>query len=231
MKLRYKAVVQMRKIKKRRAAVPLTISQILQAKYHTEDKESYLILPNKKIVYKLRIVGTVINKSFYPGGDDKKDFAFLDIEDLSGTIRVKFWDSLAIKVNDTINIGDVILIIGKPKIVAESDQLFISAEIVRKLPNIVWEIYNEIESYEKLNVKPYHKAAEDSEFLEDLHSVMQKIIDVIKKHDINKPVSLDLIKRILRNTSEKVILEAISSLIESGEIYEVSNNEYKIVEG
>jgi len=222
----------MKKLKKRRAAIPLTISQILQAEYRTGDKESYLILPNKKIVYKLRIVGTVINKSFYPGSDNKKDFAFLDVEDLSGTIRVKLWGTLAIKVNDNIDVGDVVMVIGKPKKITDKDQLFISAEIIRKLSNIIWEVYNEIESYEKLNIKFHQKiTTEVTESSEDLYLVMQKIIDIIKEHDINKPVSLDLIKRILRNTSEKVILEAINSLIESGEIYEISDNEYKIVEG
>ncbi|MGQ4834594.1 MAG: OB-fold nucleic acid binding domain-containing protein [Candidatus Asgardarchaeia archaeon] len=211
---------QKKKIKKRNPAVPMTAQQIISYFKNIKSKQYNLIA-------RVRFIGTVVNKSSFIDSEDKKPFSFIDVEDLTGVIRVKAWDFVAYKVTRDIDIGDIVLVIGRVKV--SDDFLFITAELLKKLDDPIWELYNFLESNYGLNKST--KSANLNQNDVNLGDVMEKILNIIRKHDLSSPVSLGLIKEKLHGIKTELILKAINSLIENGEIYEVSENEYKIVEG
>ncbi len=212
-----------KELKKRAPAVPMSVSQIIDVFQSLGNK-----IPSDRVI-RVRLIGTVVSKSFFEGSTNKKPFCYLDVEDLTGVIRVKAWDELAQTISDKINIGDTVLVIGKVK--QSNESIFISAEIMRQLDDPIWELHNYLSSlhlHREYSSSGTASATDDSSLLGDL---IEKILFIIQENSRVSAVPLEVIEQKLPHVKKEIILKAINSLIENGEIYEVSERKYKVVEG
>ena len=136
---------------KRSPAVKLRISDIVQGKWSGK----YLELENSYIVARVRIMGTVVSKFVA----EDKSFCSITLDDSTETIRAKSWDS--IKFLENLKIGDVIDMIGKLR--EYNGEIYINAEIARKVEDPNFEVLRKLELIKKFGSKKETKAEPISE--------------------------------------------------------------------
>jgi len=204
---------------KRLTAYKVRISDILNSNYVRNDgwNPNYFLINNKK-VSRVNIIAVVVS----PLRKENNFFSF-DIDDGSGSISIRdFEEKEEIK---TINVGDVILIIGKPK--EFGSVKYIIPEIIKKIDDKKWlEVRKkELEIlFGKTTEKEKNteKEEEKQETKQEKTTPFQKVYDLIKKLDKGQGVSLEQIN--IPN-AEKII----NSLLLQGEIYEIKPGRYKLL--
>lgn len=104
---------------------------ILNGKYEKQEdwNPNYIQFNNIKI-YRVNMIGIIVDKNEVP-------YPSLILDDGFGTIRVRSFEST--DLFDDFNIGDIVLIIGKPREFAE--EKYILCENIKKLENQKWLEY------------------------------------------------------------------------------------------
>ena len=114
----------MEKSQKRQIAYKVKIKDLLIGEYvKKEGWEPSYILHNEKRITRINIIGLLIYI------DDTR----IIIDDGSGNIEARFFEE---KKKSSIDIGDVILLIGKPRM--WNDEKYIVPEIIKKVKNKDW---------------------------------------------------------------------------------------------
>ncbi len=110
----------------RRVAVKIRIGTLLSGDYEEDDSGKHVVVNGKKI-YRVNVVGTVMN--VYSGGN-----LMIVLDDGSGVVRVKFFDSFP-----EVSVGDIVRVVGK---VRKDDDIYILGETLCKItdPNeeLLW---------------------------------------------------------------------------------------------
>lgn len=201
----------MPEIRKRQIAYKIRIKDILEGKYVKEEgwNPNYIVTANEKEVSRVNIIGIVIDKQF------EFNKYVLIIDDSSGKIFVRTFNDN--KIIDKINIGEVILIIGRPR--EYNNEKFIMPEIIKKIDNKKWI------DFRRLELKPVILKREIK--YEKISNPSEKIFKLIKELDNGEGANFnDIVNKSNIKDSEKII----KILLSEGEIFQNSPGKLKVLE-
>ncbi len=203
----------------RQTAYKVWLADLLQGVYYREEGEwdpNYVLVRNMKIS-RVNIIATVVDK--YVG--EGLGHASLEIDDGSSKIQVKAWKN-DVGLIDHVNLGDLILFIGRAR--EFNGILYLTPEIVKVLPTILWGKLRKLELL-RLYGKPFIKDPDKGNSfgllesphaeLEVTHSTRKKILDIIGSAD---EVSYDMLIS-QSGLPEDEIENVVKELIKEGEVY------------
>ncbi|MEM5802088.1 MAG: OB-fold nucleic acid binding domain-containing protein [Candidatus Aenigmatarchaeota archaeon] len=230
---------------KRLPAIKVRIHDIVNGRFFKGDREnlqpSYLITSFGERISRVNVLATVIDKFI----NLNEDYATITLDDGSGSIRVKaFKDN--VKLFSEIEKGDLVLVIGKVK--EFNDEIYINAEIVRKLEDPNYELLRKVELLQRIYPKrvmveeikklseqvsmeellayakeKYNLDPEITQFILQTKNLetdyKPKILEIIKELDKGDGVEIGKLFEVL-NLPENVIEKAIDELLTIGELYE-----------
>lgn len=198
------------------SAVKMWIADFLNSKYvreADETKQNYIIISEGKTAYRVNILGTVINISL----DDN----FIIIDDGTGRVQIKSFENN--NSFSTLLIGDLVLVIGKPR---EFGEKYILPEIVKKVNNSLWfELRKkELGQVKKELIDNFEEPSVTEEFVANNDN---KILSEIKKLDEGEGANIDLVLSAVNSfASEK----EIERLLKEGEIFQTKPGRIKVLE-
>ncbi len=184
--------------RERQIAYKVRINDLFKGNYIIQEgwDPNYIDLGNLKIS-RVNIIAAVLDKEV------TDTFATLTLDDGTANITVKSFNE-DIKKVENINIGDVVLLIGRPR--EYNEQLFISIEIIKKV-NPLWAKVRKLE----LEKQPEQKIEIKQK------TPREKIINVMNSMDNPEGVDISEVLNMANiENGEKIIDE----LVKEGELYE-----------
>ncbi|MFH1592901.1 MAG: OB-fold nucleic acid binding domain-containing protein [Candidatus Woesearchaeota archaeon] len=207
-------------VQARQTAYKVWISDLISGEYRKEQGEwdpNYVLVKDKKIS-RVNVIATVLDKS----SEGDFGYAYIELDDGSGKIRVKAWKDDISLIGD-VGLGDLILFIGRVR--EFSGEIYLTPEIVKKLDNLAWaklrkieltNLYGEPSKREDVveNVQNQEKVAVES-VGNVTQTVRQKILNIIGSAD---EITYDEVVSKSGLDSEEVE-NLVKELIKEGEIY------------
>ena len=197
---------------KRQVAYKVRIKDILDGDYIKEEgwMPNYIRLIDGTKVSRVNIIGTIVLKT------DEQNYRSILIDDGSGKLPVRSFEKY--EVFDGVGIGDVVLIIGRPR---EFGEKYIVPEVIKKIEDPAW-----IE-VRKAELKKPEVGVSEEKVNGVAVSPADKIFSLIKEADKGAGVDVeDIIKKSNISEAEKII----RTLLEEGEIFELKPGIVKILE-
>ncbi len=233
----------MEAIQKRNTAYKLWISDLLNANFATTNGVSanFFRIHNKD-VHRVNFVANVIFK--FDAVD--KNYGSITIDDGSGSIRLKAWREDA-AVFDNIKVGDMVLVIGRPR--SFNNEVYINPELIRVLGDPNWELVRKLELLKdygppskisgELDVsdelsyslpKPaVQQAVVEEEVLEDVSETLrQKVLSILESSSDDKGLEVSSLIKI-SGLDEKQVESTVNDLLAEGEIFEPRKGFLKVV--
>lgn len=212
-------------IQQRQVAYKVPINALLSNQYIEQEgwNPNYIQI-NGKQVSRINLVAIVVDKQA------SSSLATLVLDDSTGVIQAKSFNEDVRKVAD-INIGDTVLIIGRPR--KFNDQKFITIEISRKI-NPAWAKVRKLELQKEFNMSStsqqgnHGSSIQSQETKQQLNQYNEKFLELIKENDDGNGADMDKIIS-SSNLKESEAHEIILELIKLGEIYEPKPNKIKIL--
>jgi|SRR3989344_5568958 len=201
----------------RQVAYKVPIAAIIKSQYVEQEgwNPNYLEIKGRH-VSRINLIAVVIDKQV------SDSLATMTLDDSTGVMQAKVFNEDTKKII-SINIGDPVLIIGKPR--KYNEQMFLALEIVRKVDPL-WikirrkELEKEFDFDEK---KPSKEASSPY-----LNRSGEKILELIKSLDADNGADInEVISK--SNMQESEAVQVIKELIKLGEIYEPQPNRIKIL--
>ena len=192
---------------RRQVACKVKIQSLVSGKYVKEEgwTPNYILTDNGVKVSRVNLLGVVVEVPM------SESFQSLIVDDGSAKISVRDFEKSGL-LNVT-NIGDVILLIGRPR--EYGGEKYIIPEIVRKISDKRWI------DVRKLELKmPEQEPVEDAEPVEE-KNVFEKIVECI--HELDKGEGVDMGEVLKIGVSE----QDVSKLLREGEIFEVKPGKLK----
>ena len=192
-------------------------------------KPSYLITPFGERISRVNLIGTVIDMFI----SEDESYGSLTLDDGSASIRAKVFGN-DVKLMKNISNGDLVLLIGKLK--EYNGEIYVAAEVVRKLEDFNHEILRKIEILKDLKEKK--RVAEEIKNLIDQMSEEELKEYVEKKYGLDEEC-LNIVRANLKVGKEidykPKILEIIASMdkgdgVEISKIFEVVDLPERIIE-
>ncbi|MFT4297692.1 MAG: OB-fold nucleic acid binding domain-containing protein [Candidatus Woesearchaeota archaeon] len=212
----------------RQTAKIASIKELLKGKYIKQEgwEPNYILTKKNEKISRTNIIGVVVTIP--------ENTQSLFIDDGTGKIEIRSFQESNIFNN--ITIGDIVLIIGRPR--AYNDEIYINAEIIKKISNKGWLEYRKKEisiknllypdkenvenSIESDSVKEYQEVpADESENLDDDDIILMKI----KELDDGSGCDIQELVELIPNSEE-----IVENLLKKGEIFEKSPGKYKVLE-
>jgi RPA family protein len=203
----------MEKQQKRQVAYKVRVKEILDGEYVKEEgwMPNYIRLIDGAKVSRVNLVGVVVLKT------EEQNYAGIIIDDGSGKIPVRNFENS--NLFDATNIGDIVLIIGRPR---EFGEKYVVPEIIKKVQDPLWIEVRKLELK-----KPELKVNDENAVKKDESNPSEVIFSLIKGEDKGDGVDVeDIIKK--SNVSEADLI--IRNLLEEGEIFELKPGRVKILE-
>ncbi|MBI2106180.1 OB-fold nucleic acid binding domain-containing protein [Candidatus Woesearchaeota archaeon] len=200
----------------RQTAFKIPIVAIIKSQFVEQEgwNPNYLEIKGNHVA-RINLIAVVIDKQV------SDSLATLTLDDSTGVIQAKVFNEDVKKVID-INIGDPVLLIGKPR--KYNEQMFLALEIIKKVDPLWIKIRRkELEKEFDFNENKSHEEANPS-----LNRSGEKILELIKSldayngADINEVISKS-------NMQESEASQLIKELIKLGEVYEPQPNKIKIL--
>jgi DNA polymerase III alpha subunit len=174
-------------------------------------------------VTRVRILGTVIDKKVFRTAG-KTDYGVLSVDDGSGyMIQVKAW-SINVTAIEKAQTGDMIDIIGR--VVHRDEEVFLTAEIIRKIEDPNWETVRELEIiWDHLRRLKSDKVRSGSSSYTP-SKIRSEVLRIIEGAENENGIDyMDLVKRI-RRFDEEEVKKVLKKLLNQGEIYESRPGKY-----
>ncbi len=237
-------------------AVKVRIFDVVNGKFVHGDRESrkpsYVITPFGEKVSRVNIFGTVIDKFSSSSGN----YVSIILNDFSGSIRVKAFKEKA-ELLDKLEIGDIACIIGKVRVY--DGEIYVNAEIAKKVKDPNFEIYRKLEllkklrerkkivddlkklseifDREKLEVYAFNKYGIDPETLDFMLSFKvieepnyeEKVLSIIKKFDDGSGVEIAKLFEVI-NLPPQILESTLDKLLDEGKIFEPVAGRIKVRE-
>lgn len=225
---------------KRQIAYKVRIKEIINGKYVKEEgwQPNYIITQDNKQLSRINLIGTVVSTP----SDEEINYQSITLDDGTGRISARVFEQNNFFNN--INIGDVVLIIARPR--EYNNQIYLLPEILKKMQDKGWIKVRELElkkqpeiedtkteetklsnESEKLPEKGLQKSKtfQKEEIIEDIQeSIPSKIINIIKEKDKGDGVDFEEVLKEINNE------EAINKLLRKGELFEVRPGILKVLE-
>jgi len=222
---------------KRQIAYKMRIKDLVNGRYVKQEgwNPNYIEYNGKK-VSRINVIGTILSK------EDIESFQSLLLDDGTGKINARTFEKNP--VMETLDIGDVVLVIGRPR--EYNGEMYVLIEIVKKIEDTKWILYRKAELDKEVIVEetkeevkqetpaiekeaaPVGPVTEESVTEEESiqkDSVSENVISKIKELDQGEGANFDDVIQGI-DDGEKVI----SSLLSEGEIFEVSPGKLKVLE-
>ena len=196
---------------KRLVAYKVKINDIINGEYVKEEgwKPNY-VKTNFGNISRVNVLAVVVGKN---------DDGSFTIDDGSGKINARSFDIIA----DGFKIGDVVLVIGKPRL--WNSQKYIIYEIVKKIEDKTWIKVRKLElnTIKKEEIKGITEKVEEKV----VENPYDKILDLIK--ELDKGDGADYQEVYVKSNLKKGD-EILKALLEQGEIFEIKPGRLKILE-
>ena len=216
----------------RYVAIKTTIKVLLEGEYKQENEETpnYLLTIGQEKIFRMNLMATILNKEI------QGNITNFLLDDGSGKINLRYFEESKILVK--LNIGDVVLVIGKLRIY--NQEKYISPEIVKKI-NPAWL---KVRALKTKNIIEAPKIIVEKE--EVVENVEEKLIEVVQEEN-DKDVELLPIQKVTElikslDKGEGVMIEEIISkspvndtekllekMLEGGEIFQNSPGKVKVL--
>ena len=217
-------------IQKRQVAFKLSIGVLLAGRYIKQEGmlPNYVILGDDSRVSRVNIIGVVVSISDDPG------FKSVVIDDGTGKLSARaFEQNVSL---DSLNIGECVMVIGRPREFGGS--IYILPEIIKVIKDTAWLEVRKLELEKSSIVQTVVSLGEKEvkqeiakDFVEEEFvggtSLNTVVCDVIKRLDRGEGADFDeVIKQASSPEAESVVL----SLLKNGDIFEVSPGKLKVLE-
>jgi len=170
-------------------------------------------------VSRARLMATVVNKLV----NDERKSGFLVIDDCTETIRVRGWEEQH-KLIDSVNIGDLIDVIGRVR--RYNEEVYLIPEIIKK-SGANWFALRKIEMSNKDKPKLEFKEAASLSSEEPVSKDL--MFSLIKKNDKGQGAELkDLLEQSKLGREE--CLKVIRDLMADGVVFEPKSNKFKALD-
>ena len=195
---------------KRHIAYKLRIGDILIGKpIVNEERFSFLEFGDKKIV-RINVLGNIVDRYESEGGDERRKYVFLTLDDGSGQIRLKIFGDDYEKFKHVVQ-GQTVVVIGVLR--NWNNETYVSPEIIREMdPKYLLVRKLEIEKDKTINAKPVEK--------EQIIAIKDKILELIKNSEENNGIEVDEITQKFHETPQTIISQEIQKLLEEGIVFE-----------
>jgi len=220
---------------KREVAHKVRINDVIKGDYvKREGWNPNFILINSKQVSRVNIMGVVVSVP-----EDGASYKSITLDDGSGRIEARSFDNP--KLFDNVAIGDIVLIIGRPR--EYNSAKYLIAEIIRKIENKKWmevrklELKSEPEVVASVPESPTEtpdKGSSPSESSSHSEppippelSKSESIYNTIKKLDSGEGAPTNEVINQSKNPDTEKMIE---SLLKDGEIFEPSPGRLKVLE-
>ncbi|MBI1972914.1 hypothetical protein HYS50_02830 [Candidatus Woesearchaeota archaeon] len=211
----------------RQTAYKLWIAEIIDADYTRQEGEwepNSLDIKGIKVA-RVNVLGTITEVFVNPTGD----YAAVTIEDGSASVAIRVFKG-DVRLVTGLNIGDSILVIGRPK--QYQNEIYIVPETVKKLDHPAWMKVRKAELMQargiiQQKVQPAPQEASVREVREELiannkslvsnEGVRQKMLNLLEKQG-ELGMDIDMLIQ-ATETEEEEAEKIIEELIKEGEIY------------
>lgn len=207
---------------KRPVAYKKRIADLIDAKYiKTGGQAANFLQAVGQDISRVNVIAAVVSRA------DFQNYVNISIDDGTGRISARAFDNTALVSN--IKVGDVVMIIGKPR--EFSSEKYILIEAIKKV-SPAWAKFRKIElegvhgqGYAAKNgVEDKHDKADETET--SYSGQTNKIIKVIKELDKGDGVSIDdLLSKGIENADS-----IIDALLRRGDIFETKPGKIKVLE-
>lgn len=206
-----------RQFRKRNHAVKVSIRDLVTGSFIKENDTQLIHLRTiyGESIARANIIGGVLTKDSSPSNQS------LILDDGSGKILVRSFDSATIF--DKINVGEVVLAIGKPR--EFNNEHYLSVEIIKKL-DLRWMNVRRLELQKKV-LEVVKQKKNDGEVVSDFSNVKRNLIELIRSVDKGQGVE---VAEIMRKFENEDIKEELDYLIKRGEVFEVVPGVLKVLE-
>ena len=209
------------KFQKRQTAYKVRVKDILNSKYtKTEGSASnYLELDEKKIS-RVNVMGVIVQKL------ELDNYKTIMMDDGTGRISTRVFEENMLL--DKVDVGDVVLIIGRPR--EFSSEKYIIIETIKKI-NPIWAKVRKLE-FEKNVIKEdvfsNNVTSDNENITEEIIDLTptNKIVKLIREFDKGNGVSIEE----LSSKNIKDMDKIIGMLLKEGDIFEVRPGKLKVLE-
>lgn len=202
-------------LRKRQTAYKTRVKDILDSKYvKTSGMEPNYLEVGSKRISRVNILGVIVEKS------DMDNYKALTIDDGSGRISARAFDGNT--PLDNIRIGDVVMVIGRPR--EFSSEKYVIIEAIKKT-DTAWAMVRSLELQRNDDDSKKSKVIRDKEENVEL-SPKNKIILAIKELDDGDGVLIENVLSKNVDGAEKII----DTLLKEGGIFEVKPGKLKVLE-
>jgi RPA family protein len=215
------------KIIERQTAKIASINEIITGKYIKKEgwEPNYVATKKNENISRVNIIGIVVTIP------DNTNTLFLD--DGTGKIEARSFENG--NMFKDVNIGDVVLLIGRPREYNES--IYINAEIVKKIKNKGWLEYRKkeliLKNIKMPDIKTEEKKDEELQVSEEKENTannkesIDEIEEILMKvKEMDKGDGCDVQELVGSNPKTEEIVE---QLIMKGEIFEIKPGKVKIL--
>jgi RPA family protein len=235
---------KMATIQKRNTAYKLWISDLLNGNLvnGTDGVTANFFRVHNNDIHRVNLVGNVVFKYNISDGN----YGSVTVDDGSGSIRLKAWrEDTAIFEN--VNVGDMVLVIGRPR--SFNNEVYINPEMIKVLKDPNWELVRKLELLKEYG--PPSKAAEaieavdelsyeapkpvaqnsyvEEEVVEDISETLrQKILTIIESNSEEKGLEISTLIKI-SGLDEKQVESTVNDLLSEGEVFEPRKGFLKVV--
>lgn len=201
-------------LQRRHIAYKLRIKDILSSKYAKTDgvNPNYLQI-NSLEVSRVNVIGVVVQKS------DMENYSWIVIDDGTGKISARFFENNFLLNN--IDVGDVVLVIGRPREYIEEKYLLI--ETAKKIDPLWAKARNmELRDFDLQN-KDDTKEDEGKEIFDESGKI--RLLKTIKELDKGEGVPIDDLHSALGDVDN-----IVGVLLREGDVFEVRPGKLKVLE-
>ena len=210
---------------KRQIAYKVRIQEIINGQYIKEEgwQPNYIITDDGKKVSRINLIAVVVAK---PTEQETISQSII-LDDGTGRISARVFEKN--NIFDNIEIGDVVLLIGRPR--EYGKEMYLLPEILKKIQDKSWIKIRELELGNKKIKKDTEENKKqmtenvDEEIIENTEeSPADKVISIIKENDKGDGVDFE---EVLKQVNEE---DMIKELLKKGELFEIRPGRLKVLE-
>jgi len=208
------------KFQKRQTAYKVRVKDILNSKYiKTEGFAPNYLEINGKEISRTNLIGVIVEKL------NLNNYQTLSIDDGTGKISARTFENDVLL--DKTAVGDIVLIIGKPR--EFSSEKYLLIETIKKI-NPIWAKVRNLELQKNISYNGNSSSNENSGNNNSIAVVdltpTNQIIQLIKELDTGVGVSIET----LSSKKIKDVDKIVDILLKEGDIFEIKPGKLKVLE-
>jgi len=207
---------------KRQTARKLCVRDILDSTYVKEDglKPNHIVLRDNSTAARVNLLGVVVSSA-------SEGFPAITVDDGTGRISIRAFEPDS-RIS-YIQIGDVVLVIGRPR--QFGSEMYLLPEIVRKIPDLGWIEVRKLELSKKPVITGVQTTPQQEVVTEEVidESVMlsERIMNAIRLLDEGDGAEIEAV---IEHVKDENVEKKIQFLLQSGNVFEVSPGRLKVLE-